>query len=246
MTDAATLRPSSGSFSRPSSPGLRAPNDERTALMGRIETLERVLERQFRLPVVGDVGLDGVIGLIPGVGDAATAAISGYLMLEARKAGARRRTLARMAANVGIDLVLGLMPIIGDIADFFHKSNSKNLRLLKRELQRQPRQLQGTSMSDSIKSDQDPRPEPEGKRLGHRSPDNSTPPADQHREGHSSDHRAAAAPLSADEETGVQAIPHPVKGGAEPVHDKADELKGGVDRSRETSADHSPRSHASD
>ena len=103
--------------------------------MARIARLERVLDRQFRLPVIGDVGLDGLLGLLPGIGDAATAGISGYLMLEAHRAGARRRTLARMAGNVGIDFVLGLVPVVGDVADFFHKANTKNLALLRRELE---------------------------------------------------------------------------------------------------------------
>ena len=108
---------------------------EHARRMMRIERLERVLDRQFRLPVVGDVGLDGLLGLLPGIGDAATAGISGYLMLEAHRAGARRRTLARMAGNVGIDFVLGLVPVVGDVADFFHKANTKNLALLRRELE---------------------------------------------------------------------------------------------------------------
>ncbi len=187
--------------------------------MARLEALERVLDRQFRLPIVGQVGLDGVIGLIPGIGDAATAAISGYLILEAHRAGARKRTLARMGANVGVDLALGLVPIVGDIADFFHKSNSKNLALLKREL---------TSLErPHAMTDKNLKPEPVGKRLGHRSPDNSTPPADQQREGHTSDHRAAAASLSTDEESGAQPMPHPVKQAEETVQDAADRGRGG-------------------
>ncbi len=195
------------------------PDEAHARRLVRIEMLERVLDRQFRLPIVGQVGLDGVIGLIPGIGDAATAAISGYLILEAHRAGARKRTLARMGANVGVDLALGLVPIVGDIADFFHKSNTKNLALLKRELTSLERPHAMTD--DTLK------PEPAGKRLGHRSPDNSTPPADQHREGHTSDHRAAAASLSTDEESGAQPIPHPVKQDEETVQDAADRGRGG-------------------
>lgn len=199
--------------------------------MRRIERLERVLDRQFRLPVVGDVGLDGLIGLVPGVGDAATAALSGYLMIEAHRAGARKRTLARMAGNVGIDFALGLVPIIGDLADFFHKANTKNLALLKAELAGRSEFDRGErSMSDDLRSDDDPRPEPKGRRLGHRSPDNHEVPADQHDAGATSDHRAAAASISTDEESGAQPMPHPVKQDLEPVKDAADVGRGGSAR----------------
>ena len=75
--------------------------------------------------------------------------------------------------------------------------------------------------------DKDLAPEPNGKRLGHRSPDNSTPPADQHREGHTSDHRAAAASISTDEESGAQPMPHPVKQDEETVQDAGDRGRGG-------------------
>ena len=112
-------------------------SERQARLLARIEKLEHWLDRRFTLPVVGPVGLDGVIGLVPGIGDAATAGLSGYLMLEAHRAGARKRVLARMAGNVGIDFLLGLVPVVGDVADFFHKANTKNVALLKRELEAQ-------------------------------------------------------------------------------------------------------------
>ena len=70
-------------------------------------------------------------------------------------------------------------------------------------------------------------PETPDQRLGHGSPDNSTPPADQQREGHTSDHRAAAAEISTDEESGAQPMPHPVKQDEETVHDAGDRGRGG-------------------
>jgi hypothetical protein len=78
--------------------------------------------------------LDGLVGLIPAVGDVATAAVSAYLVYEARQLGVPRRTLAQMGGNVLVDLLLGSVPLIGDIADFGWKANLKNVRLLERHV----------------------------------------------------------------------------------------------------------------
>ncbi len=75
------------------------------------------------------VGLDGILGLIPGIGDALGGLISAYIIWRAAQAGVPRATQARMMANVAIDTLLGSVPIVGDIFDFAWKSNMKNLRL---------------------------------------------------------------------------------------------------------------------
>ncbi|MEM9734485.1 MAG: DUF4112 domain-containing protein [Pseudomonadota bacterium] len=81
-------------------------------------------------------GLDGLIGLIPVVGDVATTGISMVFLADAWKAGARKRVMARMVGNIGIDFVAGSIPVVGDLFDFAFKSNTKNLRLLRQERQR--------------------------------------------------------------------------------------------------------------
>lgn len=81
-------------------------------------------------------GLDGIFGLIPGVGDVAGMAVSGYLIAQGYRMGARKRTLARMAANVAGDTVFGSIPVLGTIIDVFWKANRANMRLLKSDLQR--------------------------------------------------------------------------------------------------------------
>lgn len=108
------------------------PATDAVAARARIERLERLLEGQFQLPIVGRVGLDALVGLIPGVGDAATAAMSLYLVWEARNLGASRTQLVRMLANVGIDTALGSVPLVGDMFDLFFRSNSRNLKIIKR------------------------------------------------------------------------------------------------------------------
>ena len=97
--------------------------------------LEHLLEGLIKLPLIGRrVGLDAIIGLAPGVGDAATAALGLYLICEARNLGASRGTLLRMLANVGVDTAIGSVPIAGDLFDLFFRSNSRNLKLVKRLL----------------------------------------------------------------------------------------------------------------
>ncbi|MEL7274549.1 MAG: DUF4112 domain-containing protein [Pseudomonadota bacterium] len=81
-------------------------------------------------------GLDGLIGLVPVVGDVATTGISTLFVADAWKVGARKRVLARMIGNIGIDFVAGSIPLVGDLFDFAFKSNTKNLRLLREERRR--------------------------------------------------------------------------------------------------------------
>ena len=80
------------------------------------------------------MGLDGLLGLIPGIGDTATALVAAYIVLEAARLGVPKRTLARMIANVGIDYVVGLVPLIGDLGDFAWKANRRNARMLREHL----------------------------------------------------------------------------------------------------------------
>ncbi len=103
----------------------------------RIYGLEKLLERAFVIPGTRiPIGMDSIVGLIPVAGDVITGLMGLYLVWEARNVGASRWLQARMLANVGIDTAVGAIPIAGDLFDFLFKSNSKNLRLLKRHLDR--------------------------------------------------------------------------------------------------------------
>jgi hypothetical protein len=101
----------------------------------RVEALEQLLERSFHLPGTKiPVGLDSIIGLVPVLGDVVTAAMGAYMVWEARNLGMSKFQLVRMAANVGIDTALGAIPLAGDAFDFLWRSNSKNLRIIKKHL----------------------------------------------------------------------------------------------------------------
>ena len=101
----------------------------------RIEMMERVLERAFVIPGINrPIGLDAILGLVPVAGDAIAGTMGLYLIWEARNLGLPKLTLARMLANVGFDTVVGSVPLVGDLFDFLFRSNSMNLRLIKRHL----------------------------------------------------------------------------------------------------------------
>ena len=101
----------------------------------RMEAMERLLERSFTIPGAKlPVGLDSVVGLIPVVGDAIAAALGAYLIWEASNLGLPKWKLWRMAGNIAVDTAVGAIPVAGDVFDFAFRSNSRNLRLVKRHL----------------------------------------------------------------------------------------------------------------
>lgn len=101
----------------------------------RIEAMEAVLERLFVVPGINrSVGLDSIVGLIPVVGDIVTASMGAWLIWEARNLGVSKLHLARMTANLGVDTLIGAIPLVGDVFDFAFRSNTRNLRILKKWL----------------------------------------------------------------------------------------------------------------
>src|SRR5919197_3697789 len=106
-----------------------SPQDE--ARLKRVRLLSRLLDEQFRIPgTTQRIGIDGLLGLIPGVGDSAGALLSAYILYEAIRLGAPTSVLLRMIANIGIDTVVGAIPVAGDIFDIAWKANKKNAALL--------------------------------------------------------------------------------------------------------------------
>ena len=115
-----------------SSAGARETSSRRLAALARFAEL---LDSGIRIPGTQlRFGLDPLIGLIPGVGDAAGAVLAGWILVEAIRLGASRATLVRIAGNIALDAGFGTVPLIGDIFDFAWKANVRNVTLLERHL----------------------------------------------------------------------------------------------------------------
>jgi hypothetical protein len=101
----------------------------------RVEAMERILERLFVIPgTKRQVGLDVILDVVPFAGNIAASVLGAYVVWEARNLGMSKVQMTRMAGNVGVDWLLGLIPWVGAIPDFFFQSNTRNLRIIKRHL----------------------------------------------------------------------------------------------------------------
>ncbi|MCQ8183912.1 DUF4112 domain-containing protein [Parvularcula maris] len=103
--------------------------------VARLDRLADLMDSRFSFLGIR-FGLDSILGLIPGVGDAAALGMSGYLIAEAARAGASKGTLVKMAMNSGVDAVIGSVPLIGDAFDVVFKANRRNVALVRREMLR--------------------------------------------------------------------------------------------------------------
>jgi hypothetical protein len=114
---------------------IPTPPTDPASVRKRIEGLEHVLERMVVVPGINrPVGLDVILDFIPGVGPTVAAALGSYLAWEARNLGMSKWQVGRMAGNIGVDWLLGLIPFVGAVPDFFFRSNTRNLRIIKRHL----------------------------------------------------------------------------------------------------------------
>ena len=106
---------------------------ERADVERSLDQLSRAMDGLFRIPGTGwRIGLDALVGLVPGVGDFATTAVSFYILAAGVRYRVPKATLLRMAANIGVDYLLGAVPVVGDLFDAAWKSNQMNVELLRR------------------------------------------------------------------------------------------------------------------
>lgn len=104
-----------------------------------LELLARWMDNVFEIPGTRiRLGLDPILGLLPGIGDLLTTLVSLYILGAARRYGVPRVTQLRMAANIALDMALGSVPVLGDMFDVFWKSNVKNVALLQRHVMSTP------------------------------------------------------------------------------------------------------------
>jgi len=112
----------------------------RAERIARIEWLSTLLDTAIVVPGTNiRFGLDALVGLVPGIGDAITTLLSLYIVREARALGAPRLLIARMLANVALDGVVGAVPVAGDLFDVAFRANRRNVALLRQHLDRAER-----------------------------------------------------------------------------------------------------------
>lgn len=108
---------------------------KRLATLNRIRRLSRLMDTSVRIPGTGfRIGLDPIIGLIPGAGDLISTAFSAYIIFLATRFGIPRQDLTEMIFNVALESVVGTVPLVGDLFDAFYKSNIRNLAILEKHL----------------------------------------------------------------------------------------------------------------
>ena len=108
----------------------------RSQRIARIDALATLLDTAFVIPGTSiRFGIDGLIGLVPGIGDTITTLMALYIVREARAIGAPRWLVGRMLANVALDGIVGAIPILGDAFDVAFRANRRNVALLRRWLQ---------------------------------------------------------------------------------------------------------------
>jgi hypothetical protein len=107
--------------------------NERT--LQQLRTLSKLLDSKYAIPGTSvRFGLDSIIGLVPGIGDGATALVGLWMVNRARSLGISRKTQAKMVGNLALDFAIGLTPAIGDIGDVLFKAHLRNLRMVEKEL----------------------------------------------------------------------------------------------------------------
>jgi hypothetical protein len=121
---------------KPTKPRSSAADDARKRrAREELVTITRLMDSAFAVPMLRTrVGVDALLGLVPVVGDALSALIGFYLVLQARELGASRWLQARMIGNLIADAALGAVPVAGDLADVYFRAHRRNLRLLQKEL----------------------------------------------------------------------------------------------------------------
>ncbi len=117
-------------------PPTDAPQCRAANARKRVHRLARLMDSSIRLPGGFRIGVDGLIGLVPVVGDFGAGGVSFYIVAQAARAGVPARVLARMVLNVALDALVGAIPVLGDVFDVAFKANLRNARLMDAYLDR--------------------------------------------------------------------------------------------------------------
>ncbi|MDY6943937.1 MAG: DUF4112 domain-containing protein [Pseudomonadota bacterium] len=112
-------------------------SDSAAAVPAHLVRLANLMDGRYRIPLTGwRMGLDSILGFIPGVGDSIGAIVSLYIVGQAWRAGASKGTVGRMLGNLGADFAIGLVPVVGDLFDIGWRANMRNVKLLAKDLEK--------------------------------------------------------------------------------------------------------------
>ena len=104
---------------------------DRQRRLNRVAKVARLMDTAIHIPGTGiRFGGDAIVGLVPGLGDAAGGLISLYIVNEARRLGIPKHKLAKMLGNIGLDFAVGAVPLLGDVFDVMFKANRRNLEVI--------------------------------------------------------------------------------------------------------------------
>ena len=118
---------------------LKTASPSQGAAIRRMEMMAKLLDNAFVIPGTNQrVGIDAIIGLVPGLGDIATTLLSSYVIWEARNLGVSRVAIGRMLTNLAIHASIGAVPIMGDVFDAFFRVNQRNMRIVRAQLHKLP------------------------------------------------------------------------------------------------------------
>ncbi len=125
------------------------------AAVKRMQLVAYVLDEGLRVPGTDyRIGIDPILGILPGAGDVLTGGLSLYIVVEAARLGVSYTTLLKMVANISIDVVGGIVPIVGDLFDAAWKANKRNFELALDDLttahDRRPRSANERTRSEAI------------------------------------------------------------------------------------------------
>lgn len=121
---------------------------DRELIKQQMQQLAWLMDESIPIPFLGmRVGVDGLLGLIPGVGDLLSAGISSFIIRQAHMLGVPRTVLLRMGFNTAVDLVIGAVPLLGDLLDFSWKANKRNVRLVLNHLEHPTRTQRSSGLA---------------------------------------------------------------------------------------------------
>lgn len=125
-----------GRLSRMPSP---SGDDPQAEALKRMELVANLLDSAFLVPGTNQrIGIDAIIGLVPGIGDVITTLLSSYVLWEAKRVGVSRLAMTRMVGNLAVHATLGSVPLIGDAFDAWFRVNQRNLKIVRSHIARRP------------------------------------------------------------------------------------------------------------